>query len=256
MNKPKTQEGIVGFFDILGYSNFLENNEPEDAAIIIKKVLLDLNTDLANHILNMLPGEELERGRIILQSLKPLVFSDTILYTLPYTEDMDDLHKLTLWLLFTNHSIVLYRHLFDLGLSIRGSISFGKFFIEEYCFAGQNIVDSYKRTQSLDLSIVVLESAAIIEFRNLNIKICGLTKYNSIQTYNVPHKNSKSQYLTILAPSCKSFSTKLPSDFRKCIINSFEKHNKVISLSETSKIDNTELFFRFFKSKMPDLFEK
>jgi hypothetical protein len=34
MKTVKLQQGLIGFFDILGYTNFLENNDAAEAATI------------------------------------------------------------------------------------------------------------------------------------------------------------------------------------------------------------------------------
>ena len=44
MSTSDISYGIVGFFDILGYTNFLENNDPEKAAEIVTANLLMLNS--------------------------------------------------------------------------------------------------------------------------------------------------------------------------------------------------------------------
>ncbi len=53
----KKQYGIIGFFDILGFQNFLENNDPEVAADIVRKALLYLvqgSTKDSNHFVPVL----------------------------------------------------------------------------------------------------------------------------------------------------------------------------------------------------------
>ena len=41
-----TKYGLIGFFDILGYSNFLQNNSAGDAAQVVVNVLQSLPTEV------------------------------------------------------------------------------------------------------------------------------------------------------------------------------------------------------------------
>lgn len=81
--------GLIGFFDILGYKNFLANNSASDTA---RNVL---------NIINNIPKKVVEFNRDLSKSaiqsyaecgaaFKHLVFSDTIVFLLPYKENPED----------------------------------------------------------------------------------------------------------------------------------------------------------------------
>lgn len=85
MNGLKCMDyGLIGFFDILGYKSFLANNSASDTA---RNVL---------HIINNIPKKAVEFNRDLSKSatnhpyaecgaaFKHLVFSDTIVFLLPY----------------------------------------------------------------------------------------------------------------------------------------------------------------------------
>lgn len=257
MPKIKTSYGIVGFFDILGYANFLENNDPEEAARIVIANLLKLKKSLQNYHAELIPDSkpDLREARDVLKSIDSLVFSDTILLTLAYPDGANKGTKIMHWFLFLANAILLYRHLFDSGLPIRGALACGKFLVHETCFAGRNIIEAYRLAQHLDFAGVVLADSAAREVSELKIvevfSACSLL----VQRYLAPLKDSGSRPLLTLAPSLITVPKEtLPQDIRQYIVNTFWQHNKDLPPSEMKKIDNTELLFRFFRMVEPRLF--
>ncbi len=85
MKKIKPQEGAIGFFDILGYTNFLENNDAVEAANIAANVLHTLPTKVPSLTADFLGGNANQYKQGI-KKMKWLVFSDTILIALPLKE--------------------------------------------------------------------------------------------------------------------------------------------------------------------------
>jgi hypothetical protein len=74
--------GLVAFFDILGYQNFLEKNEPEVAAEKISELLKKLKAFQSEKYLTVL-GKDLESTvKPIVGKIAYLVISDAILLTL------------------------------------------------------------------------------------------------------------------------------------------------------------------------------
>ncbi len=83
-----------------------------------------------------------------------LVFSDTILLTLAFKEDDDSLNHLY-WLVFLMASKDIQTELFNAGLPARGAIDYGKFFVQENCFAGRCIVKAYKLSSTIEMAACV-----------------------------------------------------------------------------------------------------
>lgn len=50
----KPTNGIVGFFDILGYASMLENCEPEEIAKLIRKEFLNIPNNLNDNLISKL----------------------------------------------------------------------------------------------------------------------------------------------------------------------------------------------------------
>jgi len=152
MNGPKCMDyGLIGFFDILGYKSFLANNSASDAA---RKVL---------NIINNIPKRVVEFNRDLFKpasqsfaecgaAFKHLVFSDTIVFLLPYKENPEDGWIDSAEFFMASVSETLAAEMFQQGLPIRGVIHEGDFIYEDMCIAGRGIVDSYQLCESLNFA--------------------------------------------------------------------------------------------------------
>lgn len=158
-----TQSGLVGFFDILGYQNLLEKNEPEDMAQSVLPILTHIDTTVKKGLPKIFHTEkeaEQELSLIkIIDSIKWLVFSDSILITMPL-EDTIDRESSRRWTAFMSLCISLQGSMFKAGLPLRGAITHGKFVIQDTFFAGRAIVEAYKFCNKLDLAACVFTNNA------------------------------------------------------------------------------------------------
>jgi len=78
------ENGVIGYFDILGYQNLLTNNEPEDVAEKVLSRVISLNATVTTEINATFPKlAASKRLDPILSATHWLVFSDTILALLP-----------------------------------------------------------------------------------------------------------------------------------------------------------------------------
>src|SRR5882757_5348142 len=83
MEKLKASEGFIGYFDILGYQVFLENNSPEHAANHILSSLLKLEEEVPKQLLAVVETAQMRKWmEPIIRNIKFLVFSDTVLLSL------------------------------------------------------------------------------------------------------------------------------------------------------------------------------
>jgi hypothetical protein len=252
-----SMNGIVGFFDILGYTSFLENNEPDDIA---KKVVA-LQNDLPRKVPNIakdLLNKDCELASIMVDYIKQIrwiIFSDTILISSHYRNQDDINIKLDDWLLFLITSIILYHHFFVNGLPLRGSISYGKYFVDKQCFVGRPIVHSYKAQASIDLSAIVLHDSSVKELQSIkaNEHISEFFS-NYIIEYPVPLRDGNINKQHLLSPSFPILKSPNSKDMRQFVANSFWDHNKNITPEVMNKLNNTELYFRFCKKKNPKIF--
>jgi len=254
--KIKTQKGIVGSFDILGYSSFLENNEPEVAAEIVQKHLLTLRDDLILKHDKTFEGMPTLWFCEAMSEMNWLIFSDTILLTTPYRDSDEATEMLNRWTTFLFNAITMCRHMFDNGLPLRGSIAFGDYFVKDNCFAGRPIIEAYKTVQNMELACTALSESAVLESDSvLKLSKLSLGLSWALADYLVPLKYSKEARLKVLLPSYETCPKLSTTDLRQAVAESFWKHNKELSASALQKLNNTEMMFRFFQMKSPDFFD-
>jgi hypothetical protein len=253
-------EGIVGFFDILGYTSFLENNSAEDAATEVLQTLNSIDKEVASDLKELL---KLPIVATAIEDIEWLVFSDTILITYNYKNDDHNIAKLIQWAVFMLISATFSRSMFEYGLPVRGAVGFGEFTIQKNCFAGRPIIKAYQRANSLELSASVLCKSAEEELSRLN-ETLEAEKHNKHEKgliesvnelissyeveYLVPLKDNSSEKLFAL----NIFATQhtVPTgDIRQYVLESFWKHKKDVPQSAQAKVENTEQFLRFLKSK-------
>ena len=253
MQELETSKGIIGLFDILGYSNFLENNEPQKAAQIISDIQLKLEQNLGLYQHELFDEEKFTNFHTVFKKIKWLIFSDTILLSLSYENDMTESDKGFYWFLFAVNANLLYCHLFQAGMPLRGAIAFGEYIVQENCFAGRNIINAYKLIQQLDFAGVVIDKTAYDEINTLNLQFRPLLMDSMISTfYDVPVKSNTSFRMLTLNPLrfLPSFlDVEVPMDIKQFVSESFWKHNKNFSSNVYKKVENTEYCFRFFKMR-------
>lgn len=123
-------KGLIGFFDILGYQNFLENNSATDSA----QKVLDMITEIPKKVKNiglttaeLLPEKDNHYFIKFTENFNHLVFSDTVVFTLNYPVDAD-----SVWIKKAQHTMsyyasILMANMFRNGLPMRGVIHEGDF---------------------------------------------------------------------------------------------------------------------------------
>lgn len=237
--------GLIGFFDILGYKSFLANNSASDTA---REVL---------NIINNIPKKVVEFNRDLSKSatqpyaecgaaFKHLVFSDTIVFLLPYKENPENEWIGMAELFMAGTSAALAAEMFHYGLPIRGAIHEGDFIYENMCIAGQGIVDSYQLCESLNFAglaysphfgnkmIEALKSRGVFNWHN--------NDGQDLFTYLAPLNNgSESKLLLVnwlndLQPDALARLKKNIEDF---VWTAFWAHQKDCSHSVDIKVHNT-----------------
>ena len=180
------REGVVGFFDILGFGSYLKN-DPDVRSKQALEVLLKIRDEVPSRIKKRVPDA-------LVAEMSWNIFADSILLTMPYPETKDKLgaesQKRRRWLTFLFSSVVLLDHMFDQGLPIRGAITFGKYFCHENCLAGRAVVEAHELEQRINLSGAVLHESAEKELRKLTPGSFksggGIYVYTTLLHYLVP----------------------------------------------------------------------
>jgi hypothetical protein len=246
-----TTTGIIGFFDILGYKSFLENN-PAHAAREVVDELVGLEKSMAEEIRKAFSRAQTPaKAEEVVSLLKWLVFSDTILlYTV--FEDSDSPGKRSnRWISLNFACLLLWRRMFEFGLPLRGVVHAGEFLVEGTCFAGRAIVEAYHLAQDLELSACVYSHAAFDALVHLANNPHDELLWSYIPTqlfeYQIPRRSQKSERmfasnpLTIVLQGQQQYFS---GDIRQLVHEAFWKHNKDIPEPAQMKLRNTEQFLR------------
>ena len=253
----KPEVGMVAFLDILGYTNFLQNNEPEEAAGTVLEYLLGAPKK-ANEQYESLFNENENSVKDTLKQhvahFKWLIFSDTILITNSYEHGDSEEQKRLRWKVFLATLILLYRNLFENGLPIRGGVGYGKFFVKDNCFVGRPIIAAYQLAHRLDLAAIAMDPSAIQEMSTLGL-FAKSDVWEAISVeYLAPTKQQASEKMRLLQVSFAALPRLRIPHIRQAVAESFWKHKKDLPPEVVEKLNNTELFFRFAKMANPKLF--
>ena len=248
-SQANTYTGVVGFFDILGYQNLLEKNEPEDIAQKVLPILTGLNASVSAEMTKLgevfrqmaessMKDSIVKLHKQIVDSIQWLIFSDTILLAMP----MEDNTKTPpYWVTFFLACISIQTQMFRSGLPLRGAISFGKYFLKDTCFAGKSIIEAHQLCYQLELAACVLTEKVSREINKLKGDMRDTFFFN----YLVPTKEGEMHLDTLaahyLVPSGKNI--------RSTIMECFWGHNKDIPISASAKVSNTEQWLTFLKMK-------
>jgi hypothetical protein len=237
------REGVVGFFDILGFQSYLKN-DPDVRSRQALQVLLDIKAEVPGRIKKRVP-------EAVVGEMSWNVFADSILLAMPYPETKDrqgaESEKRRRWLTFLFSSVVLLDHMFDQGLPIRGAISFGRFFCQKNCLAGRAVVEAHELEQRINLSGAVLHESAAEEFRGLTPESFksgdGIYVYATLLNYLVPEKEVSKKRLVLNQWALSDDHDN--DDIAQLSAEAFWKHGKDIDDGAAQKLRNTEMLLRF-----------
>ncbi len=243
--------GWVGFFDILGYANLLQRNEPESIAQEVVPLLTGTRPEIIDNIgkaFEQLIAIDIDKRqdaplvqdvRRLLDDLKWLLFSDTILISMPTSESIDAEIGVR-WVIFCMACNRLQSKLFRAGLPLRGAIDFGRFFVEDTFFAGHPIINAYGLCNMLDLAACVLSPEASEQLRGLNVLGRGLDPFAT--EYLVPTKNGERHFFVT-----RAIVHEKNLDIRQQVMKAFWGHRKDISIDAQKKATNTEQWLRYLE---------
>jgi len=263
MSQMQPATGFVGYFDILGYTQIMLNNNIHKTAQFVSDTLMNIPQDMIDSLrspyqqvrpLEVAPeSSERDEWSQILDKVSWIIFSDSILISLPFDPALPERDLVRLYLAFSTVCASLMNRCFTAGFPLRGAISVGEFFIEDRCFAGRPIINAYYATQQLEFAGCVLDEAAnnlISEVRkdlvkqgerNLLVKLDQTTIL-----YMVPLKENLDERLRTInwvVLDTPGF-TQIAGDIREVTTRAFLMHNKIAVPAVQGKINNTEMFIR------------
>lgn len=236
--------GLIAFFDILGYKSFLKNNLLEEAAFKVLDIIESAPTKAKEVFLDLFNSDE--KVKILaetMEEVKPLVFSDTIVLTLEYPEGANEEWKWARRFAMSFFSGYLTAKMFMQGLPWRGAIHEGDFIIKEMCLAGNGFLVAYERSKSLNYSGLVFSSA-------LGDKLQKESPRGFDQPFFVPYLSPKKyseepmlNYNWFLCMN-KEMKTKCRQDVELSVLRAFWDWKKDCSVAVDEKVHNTSKLLR------------
>ena len=263
MSNIQPATGFVGFFDILGYTQIMLNNNIHKTAQFVSDTLMNIPQDMIDSLRSSYLLVQPQDGQTtpsetdslshILDKVSWIIFSDSILISLPFDAALAERHLVQNYLAFSIVCASLMNRCFSAGFPLRGAISVGEFFIEDRCFAGKPIINAFYAMQQLEFAGCVLDEAAnnlISDWRKHLVKTGERVMLDKLdQTtiiYLTPLKeNSDERHRTInwVEPETPGISP-ISGDIRDATTRAFLMHNKIAVPSVQGKINNTEMFIR------------
>ena len=263
MSEIQPATGFVGYFDILGYTQIMLNNNIHKTAQFVSDTLMNIPRDMIDSLrspyqavrpLEVAPeSSERDDWSQILDRVSWIIFSDSILISLPFDPTLPEHDLVQHYLAFSIVCASLMSRCFSAGFPLRGAISVGEFFIEDRCFAGRPIINAYYATQRLEFAGCVLDDAAnglISEWRKHLVKKSEHNLLDKLdQTtilYMVPLKENLDERLRTInwvVLDTPGFSP-IAGDIRDVTTRAFLMHNKIAIPAVQGKINNTEMFIR------------
>lgn len=264
MSENAIHEGLVGYFDILGYQSILENNQIESVANIISDIVLNL-PECTKYVLSQKLRIGLDEEKapkkisdavqrflsVIQKPLNCLILSDSIIFSYSFDfefgEDLKIKDEAVLnhakWFFFIAHVRELLKICFSQGLPLRGAIDFGQYYFSGNCWAGKPIIDSYRLAGKLQMSGCAFTPNAA-------------NKYHEIPRIDVLGKDDSAFFFRYLTPLSNNSEEKMfvinwldgnnkPADFKQVLVHSFSGHKKDISRKAFPKMENTEIFMHY-----------
>jgi hypothetical protein len=243
-------QGFVGFFDILGYQDIIDNNDIENASKVVSDILETLPKKTASGLVSMVKEQLKAAVQLQIDVIQPRLISDSILLAMPVSTTSSDIEKMRGAMVFLFYAAKLMRLAFDSGLPLRGALDLGDFFLSLQCFAGKPIIDCYRLASRLQLVGCVIThkcAAHINELSNKTNQSWGAKLMFPCLAILKGGTTEKYTMLDWYFPYADW--DPIEQDVRSSIIKSFHAHNKDISPEAMQKIDNTEIIIR--KSLIP-----
>lgn len=240
-------KGIIGFFDILGYQSFLKNNSAEESVNVVLNSITGVPEEVGNIIKKVSETMGAKAGKEIYvevaASIKHIVFSDTIVLTMPYPIGPDTRWMQTAIVVMSAYAGRLAAEMFRSGLPLRGVLHEGEFFSKDMCLAGRGIVEAYHLCESLNFSGIVFSSELEEEIsKDPTMKPTNDSRYRF--RYLTPLKDGKEEKMLNLL--WLDYLKKDVDEYERCkrdvedyVLKSFWSHQKDCPSVVDIKIKNT-----------------
>jgi len=255
--KKLVEKGIVAYFDILGYQNFLINNNINDCIDKIEGILVKLPVEIETDFFHLkdnssIKAEEyyeykkklVDIRKDLINHLNTLFISDTIIFFFDIANIKNNIPFCLQQMLV--YLIIFMKLSFENGFPMRGFVDYGEYYFNNdvniNIIAGKTIVKCHQETSAFDFSGLVIDDSVRKYCMNFNYDILNLLfDKKVIADYLVNLKNKEDHKYV-----CNFIIDGINENLDQYIFNSFHKHNKEISNEVMKKINNTENIMKHF----------
>lgn len=237
-------QGLIGYFDILGYQNFLENNSADKSINRVFEIITKIPTEIKN-LSNDIAGKSNNTvENSYHHALKHYVFSDTIVFTLEYPENPDEEWLNGALIHMTGCCARLFGEMHLNGLPVQGIIHEGKFFAingdHVMSLAGEAIVEAYQLAKKINLSSLVYSESLS---KKVMLKKSSINNDTVPQfTYRTPRKDetdTKMANINWIYFLNNAEISECRKDIENFVLKSFWAHQKDCPSSVDIKTQNT-----------------
>lgn len=249
MTDQHTTSGLVAVCDILGYRSFMRNADLADSKTGDVLLMLRVAPGIAKSETHRLLPNSQDFPQII-ESISPVVFSDTIVATLAF-DDSNNYHaRIVKWISFCTYIQAVEWVMINAHLPIRGCIAQGAYRADHNSYAGRCIIDAHDISSDMHLSAVCITNEAYGQFarhvsEEVNPPVEQWMKW-MFCPYPIPCRSRPFNKSWLLRPRETFGITKEtdPAAARRSLVKVFTAHNKGLNVSASEKIDNTVHWYR------------
>ncbi|MBN2604000.1 MAG: hypothetical protein JXA91_07715 [Candidatus Thermoplasmatota archaeon] len=247
-----SKNGIIGFFDILGYKEILTNNEIAYTLQVIQEFFNSYEQKLINLHANQDPTSMMGSIRNLLNFSESAIFSDTILFCLPLGEDNSPI----CWITFLEACRNLCWDMFIKGIPLRGGIAIGEYFLKDRYIAGKPFIEAHNACSVQQWAGCAFTPSAANSLLLAKKKdITQIILNRAAIEYQVPikSKTNNTNCFPSLALNWLNYSDSKEifknNSIANVILSKFNEHGKKITdTSVEEKVANTTKFLEYCNS--------
>ena len=241
------ENGIIGYFDILGYQSILRNNKIEDCINAIEDILLSIPDEIKQNYLGKDSKNEIEMfiNEYFNTHSNIAFISDTIIFF--FDLGTIQTNEMSIVIFYILYYLMHFKRLsFEKGFPMRGYIDYNSFYYNsdknKNIIAGKTIVECHQETSKLNFSGLILSEKFYDYCKNLKSEyVDQIFERKLIERCIVDTKKGEDYRFVV------NFIQDIDNvDIIQYIFESFHLHNKEINNEVMEKVKNTEKIIRHF----------
>lgn len=239
----KTANRVIAFIDIMGFKNLVQTKSHSQ--------ILNKMEQLSNFV-NNLDKKEFEAYGTKSQ-IRTIIFSDSIVL-------ISENDTISAAINITLHVSFLVNHCFEIGLPIKGCISYGKFTadFDNSLFFGQPLIDAFLLQEELQVYSILIHHSFEAKFGDKKYSNSTFKQGGRIEKYKTPMKSCTTYHyhLNWLFYELYDFEKdeyQYNKEKNEGILNKLERFYSTVSGKPRVYVDNTiELAKKLIETTTPN----